>query len=243
MPNGCSRQGLRPNLEDTWIAVQHQTPDGLVTLLGVFDGVGGGEEGELASAAAARSIAESFGGVGMRSIIHDRSWMYGAFFNAGLGVQLACTGATTGVVALVRDRHVLIGWVGDSRACCVSADRCGLRWLTEDHHGVSETGVPALTRWLGAAGSDPYSMHTAELAELTLQPGELLMLTTDGVHGTLSDEELLMIVRGCQVSSPRSNAARVLCDAAIAMGSTDNCTSLLLATEAGNDRTEEAAHG
>jgi serine/threonine protein phosphatase PrpC len=75
--------------------------------------------------------------------------------------------------------------------------------LTEDHHDGS-----GLTRWLPDA-ADP------EQVTLILQPGEQLVLCTDGITDVLSDTEIADIVAGALVAE------------ALDAGANDNCTAVV----------------
>jgi PPM family protein phosphatase len=54
-----------------------------------------------------------------------------------------------------------------------------------------------------------------------LAGGDRLLLTTDGVHGVLADEQIERLMR--EEDDPRKLADRILA-AALARGSRDNCT-------------------
>src|SRR5438270_2775845 len=65
--------------------------------------------------------------------------------------------------------------------------------------------------------------------EETLTGGELLVLTTDGVHGVLDDETLEQLLRmnsGNVAGDVREMAGKLVA-AALARGSHDNCTALV----------------
>jgi len=62
------------------------------------------------------------------------------------------------------------------------------------------------------------------VVEEPLAGGELLLLTTDGVHGVLDDERLDRLMR--EEDHPRELASRVV-SAALARGSRDNCTAVV----------------
>jgi serine/threonine protein phosphatase PrpC len=59
------------------------------------------------------------------------------------------------------------------------------------------------------------------VTEETLTGGEVLLLSTDGVHGVLDDKWLQRLVTS---TSDLREMATGLVDAAIARGSRDNCT-------------------
>ena len=62
------------------------------------------------------------------------------------------------------------------------------------------------------------------VAEETLEGGELLLLTTDGVHGVLDDARLEQVILD---SNDVHETAASLVAAALARGSRDNCTALV----------------
>jgi protein phosphatase len=150
--------------------------------------------------------------------------------------DLDTTGSTV-VLALVRGRRVLLAHLGDSRIYLLRQD-CLLQ-LSRDHSLLQEMvdrgeltseeaaagkydGGP--TRFLGMWG-DP----DADVSVLDLQPGDRLLLCSDGLTGMLSDEELRQILT--REAAP-AEACRRLIDAANAAGGADNITALVLAVPA-----------
>jgi protein phosphatase len=77
----------------------------------------------------------------------------------------------------------------------------------------------ALTNVVGA------KVHTdVHVAEQALAGGELLLLSTDGVHGVLDETRLERMMR--EDDDPRA-IARSVVRAALARGSRDNCTAIV----------------
>lgn len=107
--------------------------------------------------------------------------------------------------------------VGDSRVGLVRGDR--LEWLTEDHRLRVSSEKSYLTRALGVNAHLEIDHRRCEL-----QAGDLLLLTTDGVHEYLPPERL------CHAASQPDleAAARALVEDALAWGSDDNLTVQLL---------------
>jgi protein phosphatase len=62
------------------------------------------------------------------------------------------------------------------------------------------------------------------VAERTLDPGDLLVLTTDGVHGVLDERDLVV---ACEGGGDLQAYAAGLVRAAIGHGSRDNCTAVV----------------
>jgi PPM family protein phosphatase len=150
--------------------------------------------------------------------------------------DLDTTGSTV-VLALVRGRRALLAHLGDSRIYLSREDR--LRQLTRDHSLLQEmvdrgeltpdeaaaakyNGGP--TRFLGMWGEPD-----ADVSVLDLQPGDRLLLCSDGLTAMLSDEELGRVL--AREAAP-AEACRRLIDAANAAGGADNITALVLAVPA-----------
>lgn len=150
--------------------------------------------------------------------------------------DLDTTGSTV-VLALVRGRRALLAHLGDSRIYLFRQGR--LRQLTRDHSLLREmvdrgeltpeeaaaakyNGGP--TRFLGMWGEPD-----ADVSVLDLQPGDRLLLCSDGLTAMLSDEEL---GRTLAREAAPAEACRHLIDQANAAGGADNITALVLAVPA-----------
>lgn len=145
----------------------------------------------------------------------------------------ALTGmGTTLVACLVKDGTAHLVHAGDSRAYVVSSG--GITQLTRDHSVVQmlvESGELTedearvhpkknyITRAVGVA-----PQLEAEYNEYTLQPGDTLVLCTDGLSNAISEEELARTVRECEPQQ----AVQELTAAANAAGGYDNITVLLI---------------
>lgn len=115
-----------------------------------------------------------------------------------------------------------IGWVGDARAYAWNGSE--LRQLTKDHtlaqyfrdHGEDVT--PRMEHLVTA------SVHTAPATRYgtTETSATCLLLTTDGIHKTLTDDTMATIL------SHAANPAEALVQAAHQAGATDNATAVVL---------------
>jgi PPM family protein phosphatase len=140
---------------------------------------------------------------------------------------------TTIVAAQVVHKRLIVAHVGDSRLYLLG--RAGLTQITNDdswlanvlaqdpdadplvlqHHPMRN----ALTNVVGAR-----ARTDVHVVEQMLSGGEVLMLSTDGVHGVLDDARLTTLLTGDE--DPRAMAGRVIA-AALARGSRDNCTVIV----------------
>jgi protein phosphatase len=140
---------------------------------------------------------------------------------------------TTIVAALVVGDRLAVGHVGDSRLYRLTGGH--LRPLTDDDswmasmlaHDPHADPVAllrhplrnVLTNVVGAR-----SRTDVHVVEERLTDGDLLLLTTDGVHGVLDDAELERLLD--ETSDPGSLAACIV-RTATERGSRDNCTAIV----------------
>jgi protein phosphatase len=251
--HGISDPGLtRPTNEDFLLV------DEALGLFVVADGMGGHAAGEVAS----RLAAEAVEGFIRRSQFDEEfSWPYGvdpdlsydgnrlrtAISLANRRVFRAAeahddyTGmGTTVVAALVTDRRVCVGSVGDSRLYLWSGSE--LRPLTDDdtwvgmlraHNAAIDPGVLArhpmrhvLTGVVGAR--ETANVH---VADHELRSGDQLLLCSDGLHGPVPDD----VIAACLLAAgDLPQVAQRLVQAALDRGGRDNVTVLLV--EIGGNR-------
>jgi serine/threonine protein phosphatase PrpC len=132
---------------------------------------------------------------------------------------LAGMGCTfTGLVLRGRIAHVL--HAGDTRAYRLSGNR--LSCLTTDHVRVDGSGRPS-SRLYRALGVEP-EIRLEYIAQ-PMARHDRFLLSSDGVHGWLTDESIADTLR--ERSAP-ADTAKALVAAALDSGSTDNCTALVL---------------
>jgi protein phosphatase len=214
----------------------------------VADGMGGHNAGEVASTLAVDTILEY-----LRAACRA-GWPFGfepSLSEAGNRLRTAIYLAnrrvlevadecpdfagmgTTVVAMLLGDGRITIAHAGDSRLYrfgCGRLTRLTVddSWLTRvladnpDADPESFRNDPmrnVLTNVVGAT-----SCTDVHVAEVPLEEGDLLLLTTDGVHGVFDDEHLERLVR--EGGEPEALAA-ALVNTALDRGSRDNCTAIV----------------
>jgi serine/threonine protein phosphatase PrpC len=240
---------VRGRNEDAFLVIDStlQNDDGL-TSLGLYviaDGMGGHQKGEVASSTAVRVAAchiiqdvfvpflSEAGQESQRRPINEA--LIDAVEAANLAVHTQVPEAgTTLTAALIFGYRVYLAHVGDSRAYIFSQGT--LRQITQDHSLVARlvelgqaTPEEALThahrnvlyRAIGQAGSLEVDTY--------MQPfpaGSCLLLCSDGLWGTVSDQEITDIL--AMATSPQ-NALEHLIAAANQSGGSDNITAILVA--------------
>lgn len=225
-------------------------------LVVVADGMGGQEGGQIASMLAVETLRDVF----LHGPADDPATaLETAYQSAHHAIQeharahpeLAGMG-TTCTAAILHDGYLTYGHVGDSRLYLL---RDGvIVQLTRDQSYVQqmvESGVisaeqakthPSRNILTSALGSD--SGVEADFAEapIPLLAGDSLLLCTDGLHGYISDEEMLDAV----VQNPPRQACQKLVDLAKERGGSDNITIQVVrieATPAGETRKDSTTAG
>lgn len=149
---------------------------------------------------------------------------------------------TTVVSCLVRGETAAVAHVGDSRAYRFHDGR--LELLTQDHTWVNEQVVagflseaqardhPLKNVVTRALGGD--SDVSVDVAEVTLEPGDALLLCSDGLTTMLQDREIEALLAS-HLQDRAEGALNGLCEALVAeanaRGGHDNVTVLILRAE------------
>jgi len=240
--SGVTDKGpIRPTNEDCFAI------DGALRFVAVADGMGGHRAGEVAARVAVDAMLDllrhppsdwthgydpsiSPAANLLRTSVHFANDI--VLQTAGTSDQYAGMG-TTVVAALVVGDRLSAAHAGDSRLYLLSHGR--LRQLTQDDTWMSTVLMAnpkadpaelqhhpmrhALTNVVGA-----FPTAVVHVVERMLTEGDLLLLTTDGVHGVVDDcriEEMLL------EGDPPEVAAANLVKAALCRGSRDNCTAVV----------------
>jgi protein phosphatase len=218
----------------------------------VADGVGGHTAGEVASAMAVEAVETFFRSYHADP---HQTWPYPVDRKLSLGANLLKVGikvandkvraaaardrmrsrmATTIVAMAVGDAQVAIAHTGDSRAYRIRGVE--IARLTRDHSimeemiaarpDMSEEEIASfshrnvVTKCLGSKEDlDPTVTVDA------LRPGDLYLLCSDGLWGTVTDDRIAAIVRS---TDDIEGACQLLIDAANEAGGPDNISAILV---------------
>lgn len=232
---GLSDPGsVRPNNEDYYVILQDK---GLYV---VADGMGGAQAGEHAAKLAVDTVCSYF-----ETTKHPNAEaLTEAFVEANRRVYEAASRnnelegmGTTLVAALQAGPRLYIASVGDSRAYAYNGHE--LAPITEDQTWVNEVGRKALGLEEGNLKTHPMR-HVLTMAigvgpdvrvhsyELTPEPGTLVLLCSDGLHGVVDPQTIQKELSG---NGSLEAKCRRLIDAAKAAGGPDNITAVLLETK------------
>lgn len=167
----------------------------------VADGMGGFQRGEVASRATIDALLSATrAGSPLDSAFREAHDRVVALVEPGSGEKVG----STAVAAMAVGDTLHIAWAGDSRAYLLRKRQ--LQRLTHDHSLVSELvrhGVitedearthpnrNVITRGLGVSIKDKARRDgPAETRSLPLEPGDRVLLCTDGLHGFLAEPDL-----------------------------------------------------
>ncbi|OFW60639.1 MAG: hypothetical protein A2133_05705 [Actinobacteria bacterium RBG_16_64_13] len=203
-------------------------------LYAVCDGMGGARGGEVASQMACLGLLAlnpaSAGPQDLRAAISNTNH---AIVQRSVAEEHLVGMGTTLTTVLMRDGHLTLAHVGDSRAYLLHGGI--LTQLTEDHSWVGEMVrrgelTPAqaavhphrsvITRALGTDGE-----LAPDLAEMPVMVGDRIVLCSDGLTGMVSDAEIAELL-GRDEDPQR--AAELLVKAALAGGGEDNVTVVVI---------------
>ena len=198
----------------------------------VADGMGGHRGGEVASSLAVEAIAEACAaseaapGERLREAVVAANQRI--FERSQRDPKVAGMGTTVVAVLLAREGSAWVVHVGDSRLYRLR--RGAFETLTEDHSLVADLvrrGMlsaveaehhPRRHQLLRSVGCEPET--EPEVAALELEPGDRLLLCTDGLCGYAEPGS---IAQGLGEATPEL-AARTLVELADACGGEDNVT-------------------
>ena len=227
---------VRPTNEDGFFASREQA------VFAVADGMGGHEKGEVASQLALEAIVQHADAIAHATPAELPTNLHQALQDANAVIlsraesqsQDARTrmGTTVVLVTICGDR-LYFAHIGDSRLYLLRGDM--LIQLTRDHSLVQtmvdrgeitpeEAAIHPLrhqiTRVVG--GDD---IIAPEIASQALEPGDVILLCTDGLSGMVDAEKIKSVLASDCAAQPKADA---LVKAALDAGGADNITAVVV---------------
>lgn len=242
-----SERGGRPYQEDRYQQSKGGCPGS--SLYGVFDGHGGSRASQYCKEFMLQyAVNDAQIKIDPKIALRNAFFRVDAEFSAIARLRGMNDGSTA-IVGLIQKGKIYVANAGDSRAILVK--RGGrVAGMSIDHKPNREDeeirikslggkvvmwgrwrvqGVLAVSRAIGDVTLQPYVTCEPEILEkeITVED-EYLVLASDGVWDVMQNEEVGRFVQSSITKSGFETAARVLCDEAIALGSTDNVTALVI---------------
>jgi len=233
MAHGVTHTGRRSTNEDAMLV------EPALGLFVVADGMGGHNAGEVASAMAVRAIHDFI----TQGPDVDALAVAASLRQANDEILTTAEGSpeyqgmgTTVVAAMLKGDRVVYGSVGDSRLYLWRGG--SLTQLTEDDSWINRVLPPEA---LGTADALDHPMRHVltkvvgvrsdldpTVGDFEFDEGDTMLLCSDGLHGTIGDEA---IARTVSRTDPVETIAQSLVDQALAAGSTDNITVVIVRKE------------
>jgi len=155
---------------------------------------------------------------GHRVISALNSWLHAGTRRAQLAHDMDQGYVCTFSAVVVKSRKAHLFHVGDSRIYRLAGD--SLEQLTNDHRVVLSSQENYLGRALGLALN-----IEIDYREIDLNPGDVLVMTTDGVHEYVSRRDIAQIITG---GGDLDETAKAIAAKALSNGSPDNLTLQIL---------------
>jgi len=211
----------------------HRIADSATTLVVVADGVSGYLAADVASQMAVEVTLEAYERQDASMRVEARLARAAqeaniAIYDRAMVVPELRGMATTLTAVAISDGQLAAAHVGDSRLYLVRDGRA--LQLTKDHR----SGKVMLTRSVGRE-------LIVAIDKLTrpLDPDDVLVLCTDGLHNMISDGDIARLAGGAEPEA----ACRALVDAGLAAGADDNLTVAVVRVVGGVARPRAATLG
>jgi len=233
---------IRTNNEDamgSFIPSSRQQARSHGYLFAVADGVGGMDLGEVASSTAVSVIVEEFAKAQSGAMLPGLLPRLVQFANAAVHDRTLSPEyrgkkmASTLVACALRHDQAVVSHVGDSRCYLVRNGQA--KQVTQDHTWVNEQRKMGLISASEIADSDarhvlirslgPEMFVSPDTTTLTVQPGDVLVLCSDGLHDEMSDAAIAKIA---SQHKDMDEIARELVARAVEIDGNDNTSAQVI---------------
>jgi len=199
----CHQGSIRDNNEDA-ISYGIHKELGVVWML-IADGMGGHNAGEVASAMLVDHIKCQWDKVSIANQANWLAWISEQLNTANLSILRQAKDTegqqgmgTTGVLMVIENNKCHLGWVGDSRAYTLkeknlvqeTIDHTMIQELVNKGAISAETAKKANTKNLLSQAIGVREKISVDTKTITINQGDTVMLSTDGLHDYLSEQEM-----------------------------------------------------
>ncbi|MEA2034018.1 MAG: protein phosphatase 2C domain-containing protein [Euryarchaeota archaeon] len=235
---GITYKGIRKQNEDCWAGIRVAD----AYLLAVADGLGGWATGEIASKIAVDTLTDLFSAGYAEGMSQEeiKDLLLSLYKKAHKTIIKSATGDhsgmdTTLVSTVITGDSVIIANTGDSRAYIVNdvikfrtRDQSPVQVLVDNGLITEDEAKKHPMRYL--VDNVPGLSFDVDIYEQTLVSGDLLILTSDGVHDYISEDLLPDIVRRGMAVGGSADVAGLLFEKSLET-STDNVTIVVYSHE------------
>jgi protein phosphatase len=236
---------VRPNNEDAMVSFRPASRRKARShgwMFAVADGVGGAGFGEVAAATAVSVLAKGFPEAQedtalvalMPRLVQQAN---AEVHNAALTPERRGSGmASTLVCCGLRNDQAVVSHVGDSRCYLIRKGEAQL--MTRDHTWVNEQRKLGLITAAEAQASEarhvlvkclgPELFVSCDTAAFRVEPGDTLVLCSDGLHGALGDGEIAEFITKNGARNNMQQVAEELVAHAVNLDGSDNTTAQII---------------
>jgi protein phosphatase len=195
---------------------------GIVAVLA--DGLSSAEHAKMAAHISVTQFVEDYYATPESWSVNKSAAQVAKSLNNWLFQQGQQTGsyACTLSALIVKSRQAHLFHVGDSRIYRLRGDT--LRQLTRDHVQIRGNQKNHLTRAMGVDSSLELDYSSCDI-----EPGDLYLLSSDGLHDALSEQQLKTLLQGNFTSLEQQ--AQTMVKAAELAGSDDNISAMLVSID------------
>lgn len=191
--------------------------------LAIADGISSSEVSHIAAETAVKSFLEDYYCTsdswtvktsGRRVITATNSWLHAQTHRSRLHADMNRGFVCTFSAMVLKGRKAHLFHVGDSRISRLVAGN--FEQLTSDHRTILSPSESYLARAIGLSTTVEIEHRT-----LSLRPGDIFVMTTDGVHEHVSGPEMAALIIK---ADDFDEAASAIVEKALSNGSKDNLT-------------------
>ena len=199
----CHQGAIRDNNEDAINFGSHK--DLGITWMIIADGMGGHNAGEIASAMLVDHIKQAIEKISDITDVSWKTWIAQQLNAANTAILRAAQDnrtqqgmGTTGVLLIIDKDTCHLGWVGDSRAYShknnklvqETVDHTMIQELVNKGAITAETARNANTNNLLSQAIGVREKIVVDTTTISINNSDTIMLSTDGLHDYLSEEEI-----------------------------------------------------
>lgn len=198
------------------------------SIIGIFDGMGGEECGEVASFLAVKEAASITPTEKViETLLELCKKANESICNYAAENEISAMG-TTAALLLFTKKEIGLCNIGDSKIFRFANEK--LEQLSIDHVTVAAHGIkPPLSQNLGIPPSEMIIEPYIAMGQYNI--GDIYLICSDGLTDMLTQEEIVNVL----LTSPLNNAVNQLLEQALAKGGKDNITIILCKIERENN--------
>ncbi|KGJ96267.1 PP2C family protein-serine/threonine phosphatase [Colwellia psychrerythraea] len=230
----CHQGAIRKNNEDAISYGIHKELD--VAWMLIADGMGGHNAGEVASKMLVDHIKSEWHKVSITHQANWQTWISEQLNAANIAILSQARKTidqqgmgTTGVLMVIENNNCHLGWIGDSRAYSLkysnlvqeTVDHTMLQELVNKGAISAETAKNSNTKNLLSQAIGVREKITVETKTIVLNSGDTVMLSTDGLHDYLTEQEICNYL---SLFSDKKDVCHDMVSQAITQNSRDNLT-------------------